>query len=462
MLIQEYEDAITSDEKEADNLVLLLEDGRGIMNTTICCGGSPQRSGSWGSNTSGGSWGNLSWNSDESFGSEEDMYAMNLENANMGEDFFAGTKAATMNHVQEEMQRDVFVAMPIPKDKDQIQPPINLRKEFIKPALKKSSFGVGLNKSSTSLVSKNNNSFKQEHEANFHLQRKYRNVSHNNINSVYSNPLDKGTITTSMQQDSLKNNMYGSESKSLATNINKGTFSTLNINSSGNNIYRNNSKRHNFPRSSSSGSVSTFETECGPPRDIYNRKIKETTLERKIRLRTGYTLSTINVLLDAYGAYLIKKHGTDMTTWEINLCRMVFAGIFMAFISILMRYLNHRKILRDAGRRMKDGIDQPSHTREGDVAWYRLPSLSVYSWIVVSIGVLFVTFLCPALTNYALFEIPLSLTVTLVSLTPLYIVPLSWIRKGEIPTKQGCIGVCLSVVGVIILCVWGLDAQIVD
>jgi len=84
------------------------------------------------------------------------------------------------------------------------------------------------------------------------------------------------------------------------------------------------------------------------------------------------------------------------------------------------------------------------------------------SWITLSIGVFFVTFLCPALTNYALFEIPLALAISLTVTTPLYTMPLGFIMKGKIPSRKSCNGALFSVSGVVVLCIWGIDGDTLD
>jgi len=210
-------------------------------------------------------------------------------------------------------------------------------------------------------------------------------------------------------------------------------------------------QNRNVSRSRSSNSVvSSTGSECGPPLGMYRGNKKETRIQRLVRIRTGYVLATLNVLLDAYGAILIKKHGVGLSTWEINFCRMGFAALFMICISGLMRLLEYR-------RRQESGMI----TKEGKriAKWYRLPQLSLVSWITVTIGVFFVTFLSPALTNYALFEIPLALAISLGATTPIYTMPLGFIRKGQIPSRKSLIGALLSITGVCVLCLWGVDSD---
>ena len=54
------------------------------------------------------------------------------------------------------------------------------------------------------------------------------------------------------------------------------------------------------------------------------------------------------------------------------------------------------------------------------LGWYMFPDLSNREWLHISGGVLFVTFLCPAMSFYALLHLPLAVSMTLNSLGPLY------------------------------------------
>jgi len=226
--------------------------------------------------------------------------------------------------------------------------------------------------------------------------------------------------------------------------------------------------------SNSFGSESSFittESECGPPpgyyRNMHNRERKK---ERNRRLSTGYILALLNVVLDAYGALLVKQHATHLNTWEINLVRYGFAGFILATVSIGLR-IRDSIFLSTNDKRKKFGIKPTvqipteaghsgqKNTLQSNIPWYRLPNMSIQSWITISLGVVFVTFLCPALSGYALFEIALALAVTLNSTTPLYMLPLMWLVKREKPTRRGAAGAILACFGVVVLCLWGIDAE---
>ena len=222
--------------------------------------------------------------------------------------------------------------------------------------------------------------------------------------------------------------------------------------------------KHRLSSNSISGSVVSVETEYGPPPGLYgNDTNRETKTQRKVRLRTGYCLATLNVVLDSFGSYLTKKHGYGMSTWEINLCRLGVAGIIMTTIAIFMRAREwkRKRRLRHSASGLLSTLSPVQAQRNGRKIqrWYLFPKMPIVAWMTVSIGVIFVTFFAPALANYSLFQIPLALSISLCSVTPLYTLPLGIIMKGEKPTRWGYIGAALSVAGVIILCVWGLDSE---
>mmetsp|Transcript_21417 Transcript_21417/g.27609 ORF Transcript_21417/g.27609 Transcript_21417/m.27609 type:complete len:370 (+) Transcript_21417:3266-4375(+) len=155
--------------------------------------------------------------------------------------------------------------------------------------------------------------------------------------------------------------------------------------------------------------------------------------------KVGYLYSIANVILDSYGFVLTKQFGGAFTSWQIGLVRFGFAGVVLVLISILMRFLELLKL----------------NKYQIENTWYKLPTMQTTDWSKIMIGVLFVTFLCPSLTNYAIFEIPLGLALTLFSIGPLYAIPLVWILKNEVPTFRGIVGGVIAVVGVITLVLTG-------
>ena len=84
--------------------------------------------------------------------------------------------------------------------------------------------------------------------------------------------------------------------------------------------------------------------------------------------------------------------------------------------------VERRECDADCGRSMDDVVDDPnravaSHERPPPAPppprWYELPPLTRMGWLHINGGVALVTFLCPALSNYALFRLALGLAVSL-------------------------------------------------
>lgn len=156
----------------------------------------------------------------------------------------------------------------------------------------------------------------------------------------------------------------------------------------------------------------------------------------------GYIFAIGNVILDTYGSILTKQHGGGMSTWSINLIRFGSAGIIMGLISLTSYVVNSTCNKR---RTITSSVTNESRV------WYLLPSMNVISWLKICIGVVLVTFLCPALSNYALFQISLAFALTLGSISPLYGLILEWPLKGIKPSFRCIIGACAAIGGVVIL-----------
>jgi hypothetical protein len=154
----------------------------------------------------------------------------------------------------------------------------------------------------------------------------------------------------------------------------------------------------------------------------------------------GYILAIGNVVLDTYGSLLTKQYGGRFSSWSINLIRFGSAGVIMIVISCVMR------LYHQAGRK-KTTVSHPV------VPWYMLPTMDMISWLKICMGVLLVTFICPALSNYALFQIALAMALTLTSITPIYALLLEWLIHGSVkkPTWRSLGGATLAVGGVVIL-----------
>lgn len=172
-------------------------------------------------------------------------------------------------------------------------------------------------------------------------------------------------------------------------------------------------------------------------------------------IKVGYLMSILNVVLDTYGAVLIKQYGTQMTVWDINLIRFGFAGLVMMSNSILLYCHKHlQSLLLKRQPRATSNTIQSSADETGKDPWYALPvqQMTRSSWLRVSAGVVLVTFLTPTLSNYALFEIAVGLALTLSSIGPLYQMPLSYLMQTHsIPSLRSILGAILAVSGIVVL-----------
>ena len=206
--------------------------------------------------------------------------------------------------------------------------------------------------------------------------------------------------------------------------------------------------------------------------NITAREVSSFNLEEYKR---GYACAILNVLADSFGSFLTKQHGTGMTTWSINLIRFGFAGIVLVCISINMRlYRRYFKSKRDlvntrdlAIVNSNVHIDEVGDTEHESTSndttkscnaptWFELPSLTTKGWLQITLGVAFVTFLCPALEKHALMQIALGLCATLASVGPLYGLFMDWLFKGKRCTGIGFAGVILAIGGVVVLCIYGI------
>mmetsp|Transcript_21893 Transcript_21893/g.52091 ORF Transcript_21893/g.52091 Transcript_21893/m.52091 type:complete len:426 (-) Transcript_21893:124-1401(-) len=229
------------------------------------------------------------------------------------------------------------------------------------------------------------------------------------------------------------------------------------------------------------------QRECGVVKDAHDgdliqhsNELLNSTIEQKRIIEKshfyGIFVAILNVFLHTLGATLTKKFGSELTTWEINFVRFGFSGLCMLLLSSLLIVRDH--ILQDysqspgTSRSQSADLRKSSTTRtkhygsvptrdldlslpycsnQEDTRWYALPTLPLRSWVRVTFGVLFVSFLNPALTNYAMFQIPLALLLTLESIGPLYSLPLALIIQKESPSLRALIGAVLAVTGIILL-----------
>lgn len=145
---------------------------------------------------------------------------------------------------------------------------------------------------------------------------------------------------------------------------------------------------------------------------------------RKKRL-LGYSLNLINIILDVLASLLTRRFGAGHSTFEICFVRFGFASVAIAAIAAAGHAL-----ARARGR--------------GRPAWATLPRQSARAWCAMASGVVLVTYLSPALGNYALFALPLAVWTALGSLGPVYSVPIKWLQERERPSRNGVLGAAMA------------------
>ena len=184
-------------------------------------------------------------------------------------------------------------------------------------------------------------------------------------------------------------------------------------------------------------------------------------------LYTGYVLAAVNVFLDAIGSLLTKMFGSTFSPFEINLIRFGFAAIClvtMFYIVYIFEICSQQQSRGSFGRVLSEdftheSVDCETKNHEQDVTFFFIPRreitvypvMTTFQWHKVALGVLFVTFTCPSLSNYALFQIDLGTCLTLTSLGPLFSIPLVYLMKGEVVSRRAIIGATLSVTGIMIM-----------
>ena len=254
------------------------------------------------------------------------------------------------------------------------------------------------------------------------------------------------------------------------------------------------------------------DAEDGQQNDVETKVAEAATTKHKRAVtakdrRKGYAFSVANVVLDTYGSLLTKQYGKGMSTWNISLIRFGFASAFCIALSSILNLRDALKRIGPKGakdnvetskdrvpnddrsslrgsnielfnyrlgknvsaqnqnndefrnksidKEREDNYEVKSRPTDNSRPWYSLPNMPRKKYAIISLGVAFTTFATPALSNYALFQIALALALTLGSMGPVYMLPLSWLIQGDRPTFRACLGAVLAVAGVAILSFFG-------
>eukprot|EP00511_Aplanochytrium_stocchinoi_P012803 CAMPEP_0204881954 /NCGR_PEP_ID=MMETSP1349-20130617/3115_1 /ASSEMBLY_ACC=CAM_ASM_000710 /TAXON_ID=215587 /ORGANISM="Aplanochytrium stocchinoi, Strain GSBS06" /LENGTH=138 /DNA_ID=CAMNT_0052041139 /DNA_START=331 /DNA_END=747 /DNA_ORIENTATION=- len=132
-----------------------------------------------------------------------------------------------------------------------------------------------------------------------------------------------------------------------------------------------------------------------------------------------------------------------MTSFQVNLIRWG-----SAFVVLLGVWISFRTI------RLIAELKQPERTPKTNMfpSWYLCPSLVTGKWILVFLGIFLLNYGSAGLTNYAVLNLELFLYQTLISVGPLYAMPVLWLMTGERVSFRGTLGTLVAVSGLVILC----------
>ena len=228
-------------------------------------------------------------------------------------------------------------------------------------------------------------------------------------------------------------------------------------------------------------------------------------------LGRGFALASCNVVIDVYALILTKQHGRGLGAWEISLVRFGFAALVMLFAILAARlaaFARRRSAARGAGPAGSAGLgaagsdphaDTPAllapapglgaeqHGGAGGPAvaeavageagggaagergegapgaagasaggdgvpeWARMPALVRRAWALVACGSVLCTFICPALSTYAVFQLDVATFSTLAATAPISSIPLVILLKRESVPPLGALGAVVSCLGVAFL-----------
>ena len=131
-----------------------------------------------------------------------------------------------------------------------------------------------------------------------------------------------------------------------------------------------------------------------------------------------------------YKCFISKAYAEDLTTWHINFIRFGSAGLQL-FGAIGVTLL----------------VSRVKRTNPAD--WCLPPKIGRRGWFIMCAGTFFATVCAPALMQYGLFQIDVSVYTTLISLGPVWSLPIGVLTKGHRLTMRACIGSLMAAGGVI-------------
>ena len=164
-------------------------------------------------------------------------------------------------------------------------------------------------------------------------------------------------------------------------------------------------------------------------------------------LAAGFALAVAHALLDVGGSIITRLHGGAYTNLEVNTVRFGSAALILALGASLARAAGSLGLLPGSSRSSSSsGTDEP-HQRGKTTP--SMPTMTSSAWRAVLAGCMLGTFFTPWLSNAALFSISYPVFATLVSVGPVYSLPLAWIVRRQPITPRATLGALLAFAGII-------------
>lgn len=154
-------------------------------------------------------------------------------------------------------------------------------------------------------------------------------------------------------------------------------------------------------------------------------------------LLIGYGLAVLNCALEVVGLVLVKSGGQSLNTWQINMFRFGSAGLEIGVCLTAVAVAS-----KGLGRPVPDWCVFPKDLGPSS------PTMR-QGWLLLMLGITFVTFAAPALSQYAIFEIQVAVFMTITSTGPVWALPIGFLVKRERPSLRAVVGSSMVVAGVI-------------
>jgi drug/metabolite transporter (DMT)-like permease len=187
------------------------------------------------------------------------------------------------------------------------------------------------------------------------------------------------------------------------------------------------------PKSSSKVSVEPQEVELEAADEIAEEKEEaavpmESGFKKAQRDRIiGLAFSALNVFFDVYGSIITKLYAGSLNAWDISFIRFASSAAILMSVFLCVSLIHPSAFLAPP------------------------KSLTNRQWCLVSVGVVFATFIASFLFNFALLRADVSVVSVLSSLSPIYAVAYSVIFRRQPASPRVWIFTVLACSGVVIL-----------